>query len=54
MGRLARSLLFEIEAYDPTVLVVSVGLLVLVAAGAGFIPAQRAARIDPMRALREE
>jgi predicted permease len=54
IGRLARSLLYEMEGYDPTVLTASVLLLTLVALGAGFLPAFRASRIDPMRALRYE
>jgi predicted permease len=54
IGRFARSLLFELEGHDPTVIAASAGLLVLVALGAGFIPAHRASRVDPMRALRYE
>lgn len=54
IGRLARSLLFELEGHDPTVLVGSVVLLTLVSLGAGLVPAIRASRIDPMRALRYE
>jgi predicted permease len=54
LGRAAKSLLFEMEGYDPTVLVASAILLTFVALGAGFVPAQRASRIDPMRALRYE
>jgi ABC-type lipoprotein release transport system permease subunit len=42
------------EGYDPLVLAGSVVLLALVALGAGFIPAHRASRIDPMLALRYE
>ena len=53
-GRAAGALLYEIEGHDPVVLVTSVVLLSLVALGAGFIPAHRASRVDPMLALRYE
>jgi predicted permease len=53
-GRLAASLLFEINGYDPFVLATSAVVLVLVALGAGLIPALRASKLDPMRALRYE
>jgi ABC-type antimicrobial peptide transport system permease subunit len=52
--RLLGSLLYRTEPLDPAVLaVVSVALL-LVAAGACLLPAWRAARLDPMQALRTE
>ena len=54
IGTAARSQLFEIEGYDPVVMAVSAVLLAIVALTAGFIPALRASRIDPMRALRYE
>jgi predicted permease len=54
IGRAAQSLLFEMKGSDPAVLAFSAVLLTLVALGAGFIPAHRASRIDPMRALRYE
>lgn len=54
VGRTARSLLFELEPYDPAVLVASAILLALVALAAGLLPAQRASKIDPIRALRYE
>jgi predicted permease len=54
LGRLAQSLLFEIEGHDPAVLAASAVLLGVVALGAGLIPALRASRIDPMVALRYE
>jgi predicted permease len=54
VGRAAKSLLFEMEGYDPVVLAVSTLALALVALGAGFLPALRASKIDPMTALRYE
>ncbi len=54
IGRLAQSLLYELQGYDPLVLTVSAGLLTLVAAAAGLVPALRASRIEPMVALRQD
>jgi ABC-type antimicrobial peptide transport system permease subunit len=54
VGKSAGSLLYQLEAWDPLVLVGSAVLLGLVAMVAGFIPARRASLIDPMRALRYE
>lgn len=54
LGRLAQSLLFQIKGYDATVLITATILLAIVAVGAGFIPARRASRVDPMSALRYE
>jgi ABC-type antimicrobial peptide transport system permease subunit len=54
LGRSAQSILFEMNAWDPTVLAVSAVALTIVALTAGFIPARRASLIDPMRALRYE
>ena len=53
-GRVARSLLFGRPSTDPTVLSAAVSALTLVALGAGALPAWRASRIEPMRALRYE
>jgi predicted permease len=52
--QLARSLLFGVEPRDP--LVFSVSILTIVAVGilAALIPARRAARVDPMEALRAD
>jgi predicted permease len=54
IGRLAKSLLFELEGYDPIVLAAATFALAVVTLGAGFIPALRASKVDPMNALRYE
>lgn len=54
VGRLAQSMLFEMEGHDPLVLSAATFALALVALGAGFIPAWRASKTDPMTALRYE
>jgi len=54
LGRLAQSLLFELQGSDPVVLVAAAVSLSLVAFAAGFIPAHRASQVDPMSALRYE
>ncbi len=52
LGRGAAALLYQLEGNDPLVFAASAGVLTLVAMGAGLLPAMRASRIDPMRALR--
>jgi putative ABC transport system permease protein len=50
--RLLQSLLFEVRAHDPVLLLTAVVILLAVAIGAAWIPARRAAKVDPMVALR--
>jgi ABC-type antimicrobial peptide transport system permease subunit len=52
LGRAARSLLYQLEGHDPVALAISVALLACVALAAGYIPARRAALVNPIRALR--
>src|SRR5690606_21830415 len=54
LGRWAEALLFGVENGDPAVFAAAAVLLALVAFVAGFLPAQKAAGIDPMIALRYE
>ena len=53
-GRLIASLLYGVAPSDARVLTVVSGGLVLVAIAAAFVPARRAARVDPIAALRAE
>ena len=47
-------LLVGVQAADPVVYISVAALLALVAAAACYVPASRAARVDPMVALRDE
>jgi ABC-type antimicrobial peptide transport system permease subunit len=53
-GRLVASLLYRLSADDAVTLAVAMAVLTTAAVVAGYVPARRAARIDPMAALREE
>jgi predicted permease len=54
LSRSMTSLLFEVKPTDPVVYVVVTLILLLVALLASYLPARRAARIDPLVALRDE
>ena len=53
-GRLLESRLFGLEGGDPATLASAMAVLLLTAALASWLPAQRAARVDPLEALRRE
>ncbi len=53
-GRLMADQLFGVRSYDPLSIAIAVCVLSAAAALAGFIPARRAASIEPMEALRLE
>jgi predicted permease len=53
-GQSATTLLFNLEPNDPATLAAACVLLTLIAALASFLPARRAARLDPLVALRQE
>ena len=50
--RMMRGLLFGVAPSDPLTLAVVAGIMVLIGVLAGWVPALRAARIDPAIALR--
>jgi predicted permease len=52
-SRLIASRLYGVQPQDPVTLAVATGLLLAVALSAAYLPARRAARLDPMRALRQ-
>jgi putative ABC transport system permease protein len=53
-GRVLASLLYDVKPGDPLIFIVTAGLLAAVALIACYLPARRAARLDPMTALRYE
>ena len=52
IGRLAQSLLYEIDGLTPAAAAAAALALAAVALAAGFVPAHRASRVNPMTALR--
>ena len=53
-GRVLASLLHEVKPGDPAIFAATAGFLAIVALIACYLPARRAARLDPMTALRYE
>jgi putative ABC transport system permease protein len=53
-NRLIASLLFQVDPFDPLIYAIVTGAMLAVAAAAALAPAARAARTDPMEALRHE
>jgi predicted permease len=54
LTRLVTSQLFGVDPHDPLTLALAAALLSLVACAAGYLPARRASRVEPMVALRSE
>jgi len=53
-GQMMRSFLFEVQPLDPVTYAAVALLMTMLAIAAAWIPAQRAARVDPMKTLRME
>ena len=54
LSRVLTDFLFQVEPSDPATFAVVSGLFAVVALGAAYLPARRAARVDPLTALRSE
>jgi ABC-type antimicrobial peptide transport system permease subunit len=53
-GRALSSLLYQVSLFNPMTLLVTSVLLAATVLLASYLPARRAAQLDPMRTLREE
>jgi ABC-type antimicrobial peptide transport system permease subunit len=54
VGRFIQSQLYGVQRTDPATLMVVISILIIVALASAWLPARRAARVDPMEALRSE
>jgi putative ABC transport system permease protein len=54
LGRLMSSLLFGVEPMDPAAYAAALGIIIAAAGLASYVPARRAANIDPIETLRAE
>ena len=52
--RVVRSVLFRVEPGDPLSILTAALVLLGIATASGLVPARRAARLDPVAALRQE
>jgi predicted permease len=53
-ARIVASVLHEVRPHDPVILVLAPVILAVVVVAACYLPAQRASKVDPMEALRQE
>jgi len=54
LTRVMKNLLFEVSPLDPVALSIACASIALIGLLAGFLPAKRAASLDPVGSLRQE
>jgi ABC-type antimicrobial peptide transport system permease subunit len=52
--RLLETVLFEVKPFDPLTYAIVAAMVLVVAMAASYLPARRAAGLDPLNALRQE